>query len=231
MPCVLTDAPVGQLEWMRPADLTDLVHMRNLAGAFSDWDFVYRQAFACLKPGGAIEVLDFCDATGPGNFYDRFPPESELHFLMQQLDEGTIRAGRRRGTHHMDPRLLEDAGYVDVQVRELSIPLSPRDNSLGKLWLIACLHGLEAGSLRVLTKYMGWDPDRARASLDRICDDFKALAMDPNRGDDFAVGLKVLTARKPLVPGYCTAQSVPETGNIVDFGRDDSTIGSSLVGR
>ena len=65
----------------------------------------------------------------------------------------TVRSGRRRGTYHMSRDLLSAAGFVDVEITTLSIPLSPVDNALGKLWLVACLLGIEAGSLRLLTKY------------------------------------------------------------------------------
>ncbi len=209
---------------MRPKDTVDLVHLRNLTGAFADWSFVYQQALACLKPGGAIEVLDFCDGT---SFVSRLPPDSELRNVAEQIDQGAVLDGRPRGTQHLDPQVLEQLGYVDVQVRDVSIPLDPANSSVGKLWLIACLLGIEASGLRLLTKYMGWEPDEARASLGRMCDQFKAAALNPELSGELRFGLKVLTARKPLVPGHCTAQSVAENGQIVYYySGDDSTIGS-----
>lgn len=211
---------------MRPENSVDLVHMRNMAGAFADWRFIYQQAFACLKPGGYVEVLDFYDSVGPKNFYASFPPDSELHYVVRQLEEGAVKAGRRRGTHHLDRGLLEQLGYVEVELKDHSIPLSPIDNSLGKLWLIACLHGLEAGALRILTKYMGWDPAHTISTLAKICEEFKELALNPETGKNFKVNLRVMTARKPFIPGHCTTQSVTENGQMVDFSGDDSTIGS-----
>ena len=54
----------------------------------------------------------------------------------------------------MNRDMLSAAGFVDIKITDFSIPLSPLDNFLGKLWLVACLLGIEAGSLRLLTKYM-----------------------------------------------------------------------------
>jgi hypothetical protein len=215
---------------MRPESSIDLVHMRNMSGAFADWPHVYSQALHCLRPGGWIEVLDFDDhrSAYARNFYSRFPPTSEIHHVAAQMAQGTARDGRRRGTFHMEPGVLRAAGFVDVEVREFSIPLSPVDNSLGKLWLIACLHGIEAGSMRVLTQHMGWDPHVAAATLARIQAEFKALALNPETGRDFMVNLRVATARKPLVEGFETASSLTENGTALaaDTSGDESTIGA-----
>ncbi|TPX13772.1 uncharacterized protein E0L32_005716 [Thyridium curvatum] len=213
-----------EMDWMRPENSCDMVHLRNMSGAFADWSFIYQQAFHCLKPGGYIEVLDYYDHRGSRNFYDAFPPDSELHLIARDLWQAGLKEGRMRGVFHMEPKLFADAGFVDIDVKEYSIPLSPIDNSLGKLWLIACLAALEAGTLRPLTKYMGWDPDNTVQILDRVVEQFKNLALDPEKGKDFKVNLKVVVARKPLVPGHCTTRNIAENGSM-DYSGDDSTIG------
>src|SRR3569833_2775785 len=174
-----------QMDWMRREDSIDLVHLRNMSGAFTDWSFIYQQALACLKPGGSIEVVDFHEAAGLESFYSRFTPDSEFHHLARQVEEGTIRAGRLRGTQHMDPQILSQLGYVDIVVKEHSIPLSPIDNLVGKLWLIACLHGLEAEGLRILTTNMGWDASHARAMQWWERYECMALALIPETCFDF----------------------------------------------
>lgn len=55
----------------------------------------------------------------------------------------------------MSHELLSAAGFVDITVTDFALPLRPADNPLGKLWLVACLLGIEAGCLRLLTRYMG----------------------------------------------------------------------------
>ena len=69
------------------------------------------------------------------------------------------------------------------------------------------------------------EPGHAIATLGRIRDEFKALALNPETGKGFSVSLKVVTARKPIIPGHMSAQSVTENGLIVDYSGDESTIG------
>ncbi len=102
-------------EWIRPANKVDLVHFRNMSGAFRDWLFIYAQAFKCIKPGGWIEVVDFDDQQAYQNVLSFYPAGSPAHVLAQALEEASIQSGRPRGVAHMNPQLLIDAGFVDVQ--------------------------------------------------------------------------------------------------------------------
>jgi SAM-dependent methyltransferase len=217
----------AEFDWERPVDSIDLVDFRSMAGAFSDWGFIYREAFKCLKPGGWIELVDFYDHKSPKNFYSRFPPESMMHQFLRDLEEAENRAGRRRGVGHMEKDLLIDAGFVDIDVTDYSIPLDPNTSPLGKLWLVACRAGLEASSLRPLTKYMGWSPERVREVCHVIGTQMIQMALRPETSKGFDVKLKVVVARKPAVPGQWTAQSMNEYGEIPEYStEDDSTIGS-----
>lgn len=218
----------AELEWERPEDSIDLVHMRTMAGAFSDWSYVYQQAFKCIKPGGWIELVDFYDHRGPDNFYSKFPPDSIMHQFALDMEEAERRSGRRRGVHHLDPQLLIDAGFVDTQVTEHAIPLDPSTSPLGKLWLVACRAGLEAGTLRPLTKYMGWDPERVREVCHIIGQQLISMALKPETSKGFDVRLRVLVARKPMIPGQWTAQNLTEFAEMREYStEDDSTIGSA----
>ncbi|CAK7205753.1 hypothetical protein SEUCBS139899_008532 [Sporothrix eucalyptigena] len=188
-----------EVEWMRPDDTVDLVHLRDMAGAFSDWDFIFREALACLKPGGFIEVLDFHDQTGQKtNFLASFSPDAQIHAFVRAIDEASIKAGRRRGTHHLDVARLERLGFMDVEISERAIPLNAHSNSVAKMWLIACLHTVEAGSLRLLTKYLDWEPSHALEMCEEVCKEIKAKALDNSvSADSLKISLRVLTARKP----------------------------------
>ncbi|KLU83535.1 hypothetical protein MAPG_02592, partial [Magnaporthiopsis poae ATCC 64411] len=77
----------AEADWMRPADVMDLVHLRAMSGAFSDWGFIYRQAYQCLKPGGYVEIIDFHDETGCAGLARHFSPASPVHALLAALDE------------------------------------------------------------------------------------------------------------------------------------------------
>ncbi|KAI1376688.1 S-adenosyl-L-methionine-dependent methyltransferase, partial [Hypoxylon crocopeplum] len=187
----------AELEWERPPNHYDLIHLRNMSGAFSDWQHIYRSAFTCIKPGGWIEVLDFDDQRGMSSFHQFFEPGSIIHKVAIDIQESAIMHGRPLGVCHLEPRFLVNAGYVDVQLTEHAIPLRTEDGSTGKFWLLAMLNGIEAMSMRLLTRYKGWDPDEVRLACDMIGQELMALALNPKRAKGFVVKVRVLKGRKP----------------------------------
>ncbi|KAL7626830.1 tethering complex subunit [Parahypoxylon ruwenzoriense] len=187
----------AELEWERPSNHYDLIHLRNMAGSFADWEYIYRSALTCIKPGGWIEVLDFDDHKGMKSFYSFFEPGSLIHKIAHDLQDASIMHGRPRGVGHLEPRLLVNAGYVDVQLAEHAIPLRTEDGSTGKFWLLAMLNGIEPTCMRLLTKHKGWDPAEVRLACDMIGQELMALALNPKRARGFVVKVRVLKGRKP----------------------------------
>ena len=195
-------------EWDRPRDAYDLVHMRNMTGAFRDWSFIYDQAFLHLKPGGWLEMLDFDDQEGFKKFLSVFPPESDLHLLARDLAVAAVRSGRPRGMAHMDPRLLMDAGFVDIKTTEHIIPINIYERhrgSAGKIWLAACLTGLEAVCLRPLTHHMGWDPERLKRVCENVAHEMKCFAFDRQKSKGLIIKLRIVVGRKPPESGVWSA--------------------------
>jgi len=185
--------------WARATNDYDLIHFRNLAGAFMDWRKIYQETFTHLKPGGWIEVLDYDDHRA---FLGFFSENSEMPRFMSDLKEASVKSGRPRGAGHLKSQLLIDAGFVDVQLTDHDIPLGawpddPEEQSIGKLWLIACLCGVEAACLRLLTREMGWDPDEVKMMCDIISTDLRAVATDPERAKGLSFKIMVLIGRKP----------------------------------
>lgn len=187
----------AELEWEREPNSFDLVHMRDLMGAFSDWPFIYRQAYKVLKPGGWLEVADF-DNSGSGvqSIVSNFPPDSDMHALAEQLVIAANKSGRQRNLHHVNPAFLTDAGFVDVKITEHAIPINIEANE-GKLWLIACVDGMEALTLRLLTQYMGWDPQELKEACFNVAKDISRIARDPVKSKGLNIKVRVMIGRKP----------------------------------
>lgn len=208
----------AEMEWTRPPDTYDLIHFRNMVGAFSDWPFVYSQAFTCLKPGGYIEIVELDERAGLKDFYALLDQSSDTYRLIADTFIAAAKSGRPRGMAHAEPRLLMEAGFVDVRLQEFSVPLSVTDSmqACGKLWLVACLAAVEALSLRLVTRYMGWTPERARAACEDVISALRALALDTSgRAKDHIVKVRVLTGRKPdAFPGQESAQRIRPDGAI-----------------
>ncbi|KAI0552913.1 hypothetical protein F4679DRAFT_29072 [Xylaria curta] len=206
----------AELEWERPPNYYDLIHLRDMTGAFADWETIYRSAFRCLKPGGWIEILDYDDKKGMHDLFAYFEPESMLYKLAHDLQEASIMSGRSRGIGHLEPRLLVNAGYVDVNLTEYSIPLKTQDGSTGKFWLLSCLNGMEPTCLRLLTKYKGWSPEDVRMGCEMVGEEMMTLAQDPQRAKTFVVKLRVLTGRKPGHHSRRLTAPVGELGGFED---------------
>ncbi|KAI0907508.1 hypothetical protein F4823DRAFT_602675 [Ustulina deusta] len=208
----------AELEWERPPDHYDLVHLRDMTGAFADWEAIYHSAFKCLKPGGWIEILDFDDKKGLRDLFAYFESESLLYKLAQDLQEASILSGRPRGVGHLEPRLLVNAGYVDVNLTEYSIPLKTQDGSTGKFWLLSCLNGMEPTCMRLLTRFKGWNPDDVRLGCEMVGEEMMTLAQDPQRAKTFVVKLRVLTGRKPGHHARWPTAPIGELGGAIAFG-------------
>ncbi|KAL2128368.1 hypothetical protein VTI74DRAFT_9273 [Chaetomium olivicolor] len=213
-------------EWIRPPDTVDLVHIRNMEGAFSDWNFIYSQAFTCIKPGGWIEVIDWEDFFAEKNFLSFYEEDSPPYILTKAVLEAAERAGKPRDSRHLDKNLLIRAGFVDIQEREYDMGMGSRANSsYGQLWLFSLMTGVEAMCLRLLTKYMGWDPVDVRRLCEQVARQLKAVAEDPTRADPFVVKLRVVAGRKPMASRWA-ARSLNENG---DISGDESTIGARTI--
>ncbi|KAI0480649.1 S-adenosyl-L-methionine-dependent methyltransferase [Xylariaceae sp. FL0804] len=214
-PNVFWEVDDAELEWERPTDSYDLVHLRNLAGSFSDWQSIYRSAFKCLKPGGWLEVLDFDDHKGMRAFYSFFEPGSLIHRVAQDTEEASMLSGRPRGVGHLEPRFLVNAGYVDVKLTEHAIPLRTEDGSTGKFWLLAMLNGIEATCLRLLTKFKGWEAKDVRLAADMIGEEMMAMALNPRRAKGCVLKVRVMTGRKPGHLRRWSPASISESGEVM----------------
>ncbi|KAK4148729.1 S-adenosyl-L-methionine-dependent methyltransferase [Chaetomidium leptoderma] len=217
-------------EWIRPADTVDLVHIRNMEGAFSDWPFVYNQAFACIKPGGWIEVIDWEDFFADENYLSFFPEGSAPRVVLKAVIEAAELAGKPRDSRHLNKDLLVDAGFVDIQETVYDLGIGSRENSsYGKFWLFSIVTGIEATCLRLLTKYLGWDADEVREMCEEVARETRLVADDPARVDAFVVKLRVIVGRKPTVPRQWTARAINENGDGKDHSGDESTLGRRTI--
>ena len=215
----------AELEWRRPADYYDLVHLQSMSGAFRDWGHIYRSAFTCLKPGGWVEILDFHDLIGEGQMNAFFEPDSLARRLDRDFREAAALSGRPRDLEHLEPRLLVNLGYTDVQRTDHEIQFRTGDGELGKLWLVTVLEALEATGLRLLTKHKGWDPEDVRRGCWQIGQEMLRLARSPRRGKDFVLKIRILKGRKPGDYEHWSRILASETGNGDGDGDGDDAAG------
>lgn len=172
----------------------DLIHIRGLSGAFSDWNAIYRQAFHHLKPGGHIEVADADIAADIINMPNA--RNSYFNIFVSALQSAAEAAGYPRNQEHLRPAALTAAGFVNVRVHDLTVPIGvwpeePRQKTLGKMALIALLEGLEATSLRQLTATGNWTAEAVRD----LCEKVKAELVVAS---GMTARVRIITAKKPI---------------------------------
>ena len=101
----------------------DLVHARNIAGSTASFPALYAQAFQYLRPGGWLEVQDY-DAW---MYSDDGSVEKApwIRTWISQMDEMTIKYGRRLDVAKYQKKLLEEAGFVDVKEEVYKVRMVP----------------------------------------------------------------------------------------------------------
>ncbi|KIW07628.1 uncharacterized protein PV09_01574 [Verruconis gallopava] len=184
------------MEWTYPRDHFDFVHIREMFGSVPDWQYLFKQAYKHVKPGGWVEIVEHSvepisdDGTvGPDHFYTLW-------------GKTVIECGEKFGKSFRiwkdAKEYMEKAGFVDiVEVRYKwpmnGWPLDPKLKEIGR-WNQLRLHdGVEGFMLRLLTMALNWSYERAQlflAEMRRTLKDTSTHAYLPGT---------VVYGRKPLV--------------------------------
>ncbi len=138
-----------------------LVHTRYMNGfSLKSWPHFYKEAFACLKPGGWVENQEF-DAVIVSDD-NTIPKDSVVQRWAALWNEGVERIGMT-GRCYPDVQVeqMRQAGFVDVKVIPFKMPIGPwpKDKQLreaGWFGLVGLMNGIDGLSLKVFTNCLGW---------------------------------------------------------------------------
>ncbi|KAF8457734.1 hypothetical protein BGX38DRAFT_1086063, partial [Terfezia claveryi] len=159
----------------------DFIHTRCLAGCMEDWPKLYAQAFNNLKPGGWIELQEY--STQVRHPDPNVSPRSSGSIIAKWealFNEASMKSGRPPGsvvTESIQRELLR-AGFVDVRQEVLMLPLGmwhPQREmkELGSYGLLNMLDGVEGFTLRLFTKYLGWNEQDCARLVEDVRNEFK----------------------------------------------------------
>lgn len=170
----------------------DLIHIRGLAGAFRDWSTIYASVYKHLRLGGYFEIADF----GTISLKDSVP-DSYASIFNGACQSAAEKAERSLGLGHLKRSLVEGAGLSVVRSKVFDVPLGtwspdPRKSVAGKMTMISVLEGLEATSLRLLTREMNWKEEDVKD----LCAKVKEEVTKP--GNRAFVPCQFMVARKML---------------------------------
>ncbi|KAL3425366.1 methyltransferase [Phlyctema vagabunda] len=141
----------------------DYVHSMMMTGAFRDWPRFYEQAFENLESGGWVEIQDIdfpirCDD-------DTMPKSSYLYQWSEILLEASNTLGFKLDTCGKAKEMMSDVGFVDIIEVPFRWPMNrwPKQRKYKELgmWVQENFtSGLEAMSLALLTRGLGWSKEQ-----------------------------------------------------------------------
>jgi hypothetical protein len=148
----------------------DLIHSRVCSGiAIRSWPNYLAQAYQHLQPGGWVETQDF--DLRPLSDDNSFPPNSLVKEWHELYHAGLLLDGCNLCIPAQDiKRYMEEAGFVNVQIVETKMPMSPwsrnrKFRDAGQLAMESTLQDLSGMSLAVFTRFLGWERERLEVFL------------------------------------------------------------------
>ncbi|KIX06533.1 uncharacterized protein Z518_04509 [Rhinocladiella mackenziei CBS 650.93] len=135
-------------------------------------------AFRHCRPGGYFEIRD--QATYLRSDHAPISEDNAVDEWCRLMRQGITSMGRRLDLNFEElGDLMREVGFVDVVVRPFKIPIGrwpsdPRLKEAGLFQLYAMLEGVEALTLAVFTRCLGWEPERVQVFLADVRKEFKA---------------------------------------------------------
>ncbi|KAG7136386.1 Secondary metabolism regulator LAE1 like protein [Verticillium longisporum] len=157
--------------WTWEANTFDLVHMRLLFGAITDWPALFREAYRTARPGGWCQS---CEAECLIRSDDgSITPDTTMGSSWSRLFvEGGERLGRSFTvlSDELQRQGMQEAGFVDLHEVNFKIPigdwpLDPKLAEVGQWVRLTMEHDLEGYTLFIWKDVLGWDTDEYRRFL------------------------------------------------------------------
>ncbi|KAF2092084.1 S-adenosyl-L-methionine-dependent methyltransferase [Saccharata proteae CBS 121410] len=167
-------------EWTYGPDRFDFIHARFLIASVEDFPALFRQAYHALKPGGwfeinEVETMVYCDD-------GTFPRDSSAIKWAGWLVEAFAKLGRPWPKGDELKTMVEGAGFVEVQLRELKRPTNdwPKDKKMKEIGRFTCLNyleGLEGFTMGPFTRLLGWKEEEVQVLIANIRREFTTRSM------------------------------------------------------
>ncbi|KAK3400619.1 S-adenosyl-L-methionine-dependent methyltransferase [Sordaria brevicollis] len=170
--------------WTYKDNHFDFIHLRWINGTSKDWSALYREAFRCCKPGGFIEHMDVSGTVSS----DDGTVDSKIH-AVAQWGPMWHAAGRKIGQVFLDDSTmiedgLKDAGFVNINVKDYKIPLSPwsddkKMHELGLYFYVALTQDLEGVLQYMWGTVMGWTDEEISIYIKHFVKELKDKTIHP----------------------------------------------------
>ncbi|KAF5669441.1 methyltransferase [Fusarium heterosporum] len=184
-------------EWTFAPNSQDYIHFRWLVGSIVDWEQLFKQAYACLKPGGYIESHEAlsrmdCD---DGSIIEKS--------AMNQWGKFFIEGGKKIGRSFtivedgVQRSAMEKAGFVNLEEKDFKVPIGgwPKDakmKEIGKYAQATLEQDIEGYVLFMANTVEGWTKEEVEVYISLLRRELYMGKMHPYYQQ------KVVWAQKPV---------------------------------
>ncbi|PLB50929.1 putative methyltransferase, partial [Aspergillus steynii IBT 23096] len=168
-----------ELEWNFSQPF-DFIHARAIEGCVHDFPRLFQQAYDSLSPGGWFEVVDFT----AGIFSDDESTEKSPHLLewRDRLIEASRVFGKPMGVASQYDEWMAQSGFANIRQEIIKVPFGPwarnaTQKELGRYHQTNMLEALEAYSLALCTRYLGWSVEQVQLLLIGVRKELKDLSL------------------------------------------------------
>jgi len=153
----------------------DFIHLRAMILAIKNWPQLIQQAFQHLKPGGYIELQDFCL---PSRCDD---PVAAATSKIIMYNKRLMEVAERMGCNVQAPLLwhehLQEAGFVDIHCRWYNWPIGPwakhkKNKELGRLAYADFYEGM-ASVAPIFQRVLGYTAEEAQVLVAETRKEFR----------------------------------------------------------
>lgn len=190
----------AQLDWTFEHASFDFVHIRALYGSINDWGRLYGQVYDALVPGGWIEDFEFTIHLHSDAPHVRDNPQHIFKRWAALFYEAADRLNRtlRIGNNGTIRRLLQEAGFQDVQQKYYQVPVGgwssdPLYRKIGLYNLAFMEQSLEGFALFLLQEIMGWKYEQVQLFLMEMRSEIRNTKIRPFYLMSVSCALRTLT--------------------------------------
>ncbi|KAL2822794.1 S-adenosyl-L-methionine-dependent methyltransferase [Aspergillus cavernicola] len=146
----------------------DYIHMRAIEGSVKDFNRLFKQAHDNLTPGGWFEICDF--PVGVFSDDDTAEKATNMQQWRELLVEASGKFGKQFSVANNYKQWMTDAGFKNVQEEIYKVPFSPwakeaKLKDLGRYHQANMMEALEAYSLALMTRFLGWTVEDVQVLL------------------------------------------------------------------
>lgn len=153
----------------------DYIHGRAMLSCFKNPQYIIQSAFKSLRPGGYLELQD---PQMPILCIDDTMDGTSLQEWSTLVPQGAANLGRPVTQSKNYAQYMEEAGFVDIVEKHFYWPLNTwprgkREKLVGMWAQQNLLDGVEAMSMAILTRGLGWSQEMVQMLLVGVRNDLK----------------------------------------------------------